>query len=265
MATVQDVIGDYTPLSNNVVRKLKLVRGAIVCKIFFTSNLEDRVCRMGQTRIAKELGLEVSTVSKGLKWLVDKKYIEQTKEHTPTEPAHYRCTKRFYQLAKGIDLINPTIDVINTPIDLINQEEELKEELKENKSKTDFLEHIVTLTGKVNEDSATNPEDQWFEYSNKLIKDYTTRRGGYPNADEKKALSDLAAEPEFDFSIWDRAFTQSSLNWSGNGKVPLARIIEVYRVDGDYKRWQNQTYPQSGKQTGPNIQTINGRTTLVIS
>lgn len=131
MTTTQDVIGDFTPLSNNVVRKLKLVRGAIACKIFFTSNLEDRICRMGQTRIANELGLEVSTVSKGLKWLVDSKYIEQTKEHTPTDAAHYRCTKKFYKLAKGIDLINPPIDLINTPIDLINQEEDSEEELKE--------------------------------------------------------------------------------------------------------------------------------------
>lgn len=138
MTTIQDVIGDYTPLSNKVVRELKLIRGALVCKIFYTSNLQDRVCRMGLTRIADDLGIDPSTASKNIDWLVENGYIDRIKAHTTTEPAHYRCTQKFYNLARGIDLINPPIDLINTPIDnvntpidLINQEEESKEEIKE--------------------------------------------------------------------------------------------------------------------------------------
>ena len=131
MTTIQDVIGDYTPLSNNVLKVLKLVRGAIACKIFFTSNLDDRVCRMGLTRISDDLGIDSSTASKNLKWLVTNGYVELVKEHTPTEPAHYRCTQLFYDIAKGVDLINRGVDKVNRGVDLINQKEEIKEEIKE--------------------------------------------------------------------------------------------------------------------------------------
>jgi hypothetical protein len=132
MTTVQDIIGDYTPLANRVVKKLKLVRGAILCKIFYTSNLRDRVCRMGLTRISNDLGINHSTASKNIAWLVNNGYVEHIRQHTTTEPAHYRCTQKFYDLAKGIDLINTPVDLINTPVDLINQEEETKIESKDN-------------------------------------------------------------------------------------------------------------------------------------
>ena len=124
MSTIQDVIGDYTPLSNNVVKVLKLIKGAVACKIFFTSNLEDRICRMGLTRIANELGIDRSTASKSITALVKEEYVERVKDSTPTTPAHYRCTQKFYDLAGGVD-------VINRGVDYINQEEEVKEEVKE--------------------------------------------------------------------------------------------------------------------------------------
>ena len=152
MTTIQDVIGDYTPLSNKIVKELKLIRGALACKIFYTSNLNDRVCRMGLRRIADDLGIDFTTASKNIDWLVSNEYLERVKEHTPTEPAHYRCTQKFYDLAKGVDLINTGVDVVNTGVDLINKEEEIKEERKERVGKKPHtipaLKIFVEVTGK---------------------------------------------------------------------------------------------------------------------
>jgi len=133
MTTIQDVIGDYTPLSNNVVCHLKLIRGALACKIFFTSNLNDRVCRMGLRRIADDLGIDFTTASKNIEWLVENGYIERVKEAHGTQPAHYRCTQQFYDLAQGNDLVliksTLSVDHINASVDLINKEED-KEDKK---------------------------------------------------------------------------------------------------------------------------------------
>lgn len=134
--TIQDVLGNHTPVSNSVVMSIGLVKGAVACKIFYTSNLNDRVCRMGLTRLAKELGIEKSTASKTIKWLQKEGYIDQVKAFTHTEPAHYRCTQKFYDLAGGVDLINTPVDDINTPVDLINQEKESEKESKKESTTT---------------------------------------------------------------------------------------------------------------------------------
>lgn len=131
MTTIQDVIGDYTPLSNKIVKKLKLTRGALACKIFYTSNLRDRICRMGLKRIADELGIDDTTASKGIKWLVENEYIEQVKAPDNRHPGHYRCTQKFYDLSARVDIINSRVDYINSRVDYINQEEDIKEESKE--------------------------------------------------------------------------------------------------------------------------------------
>jgi DnaD/phage-associated family protein len=164
MATIRDVIGDFTPLSNNVVKKLNIIRGALACKIFYTSNLNDRVCRMGLRHIADELGIDHSTASKNIEWLVTSGYIDRVKEHTPLDPAHYRCTQLFYDLAKGgvdvvnrgvdvvnrgvdvvnrgVDVVNRGVDVVYRGVDVVNKEEDLKEDLKEKTTTngSDFLD-----------------------------------------------------------------------------------------------------------------------------
>jgi len=87
MTTLQDVLGDYTPLSNNVVKELKLVKGALACKIFYTSGLKDRVCRMGLTRIADNLGIDRAAASRNINWLVNTIILTACrKRRTPRQP-----------------------------------------------------------------------------------------------------------------------------------------------------------------------------------
>jgi len=244
MSTIQDVIGNHTPLSNNIVKKLKLVRGAIACKIFFTSNLSDRVCRMGLTRLAEELGIDPTTASKNIKWLVENDYIEIVKDHTPTDPAHYRCTDQFYLVAQGIDVINRGVDLINRGVDLINQEEESKEEKNNN---NDYVN--LVMRHKTGKEQIAEPTDfqKHFGYRDEFLKAYNKQTGDTPIPAIKQQIISLAQEDNACLETWDHSLEVAITNWSGHSKVPpLARIISIYRHGGDYEAWKQSEY---GPQT----------------
>ena len=70
------------------------------------------------------------------------------------------------------------------------------------------LEDIVNRQSLINEDTAPNPKDQWFEYSDKFIRLFQDKTGRYPNEDEKTAISDLAAEPSANPATWEKALSE---------------------------------------------------------
>lgn len=238
MSTIQDIIGNHTPLSNNIVKELKLVRGAIACKIFFTSNLKDRVCRMGLTRLASELGIDSTTASKNIKWLIENEYVELVKDHTATDPAHYRCTDKFYLVAQGIDVINRGVDLINRGVDLINQEEELKEDKK--KDYTDLI-----FSHQSGQEAVGQPNDfqKHFGYRDEFLSVYNQLTGEIPNPTKKQQIIDISQEPSADVDIWRASIESAIMNWSGHSHTPpLARIIAVYRFGGNYESWKHNEY-----------------------
>jgi len=262
MTTIRDVLGNHTPLSNNVVQVIGLVKGAVACKIFYTSSLRDRVCRMGQTRLARELGIDKSTASKAIKWLMEMDYIEKVKEYTPTEPAQYICTQKFYDLAEGIDLINTPIDqinapvdLINTPVDLINQEKESKEDSKkERKHPSDFLEHAVLLSEQDESEGAwiePSAADTFFgKHRDAVINIYETVVGRTPVGAQKEALIDLALDLDrFQPDTFETFFRAYIIG----GRYPY----DIDRIKQEYIYFLDHGYdlppPQWHKETLTNV------------
>lgn len=122
------------------------------------------------------------------------------------------------------------------------------EEAPPDKVVGDYLTDVVSMQGKVKETTATDPVDQWFVYRNKFLETFKRRIGRYPDETEKETITDLAAEAKADPEVWDKSFRVSILNWSGNNKPPLARVIEVYRCGADYEKWRQKKY--SGDSVG---------------
>ena len=135
MSTNQQFFNDSTPLNKHIVKELGLVRGAVACKIIYASNLRDGVCRMGQKRIADELGIDKSTVSKSIKWLMDKGYLNLLLSASDSHPAHIRPSDRLMKLLGGdditppvdkvtppVDKVTPPVDKVNPPVDKVNQD-----------------------------------------------------------------------------------------------------------------------------------------------
>jgi len=131
-STTQDFFHDSTPLNKNIVRELGLMKGAVACKIIYASNLRDSVCKMGQSRIADELGIDKSTVSKTIKWLLENDYFCQLQEPTDTTPAHIKPSEKLMSLLDTVDVINPPVDNVNPPVDNVNQ----NKNTNKNKDKT---------------------------------------------------------------------------------------------------------------------------------
>ena len=148
MTLYSDLYGNFTPVFNSVVsaliqegdkkpKVLGWVRGGVLCKIFLATNLRDKVCRMGQARIAREMGLDRTTVQKQIKWAVAAGLVVVSTPPTPKDPAELILSPIFYDLAAGQaittargDLITPPGDLITPPGDLITQEEDQEEDQK---------------------------------------------------------------------------------------------------------------------------------------
>lgn len=162
MTTIGDILSPYIPFSERLAafdvygKKVGATRGLVFCKVFFASNLKDRVCRMGQTRIARSISMDKSTVSRSLAWGVEHGFLELVKESTPTAPAHYRCTELFYAAASGefdnlLDSLgvaprNRVLQDATGGVAPRNQEEELKEDLEEKDADSNSFESLFGVS-----------------------------------------------------------------------------------------------------------------------
>lgn len=119
----------------------------------------------------------------------------------------------------------------------------------EEKGDSDFLEDIVTHNGKTSEATAPNPDDQWFNYSDKFIKIFHHKTKRYPNEDEKELISEYAATGGVTPEQWEQALSECNLHYTGQ-RVPVPRVIEVCRAGGTYETFKAQKWPDDTKQTG---------------
>lgn len=135
---------------------------------------------------------------------------------------------------------------VNKETHIETQKETQKDANKKKLSSSDpdYLNDIVTLQGKVSESTAPNQRDRHFGYSAEFVKVYHGLTGQYPNSVEKDTITDLGFEESASVKIWQQSIRQAVLNWSGNSKVPLARIIEVYQAGGTWAGWKAKTYPK---------------------
>lgn len=106
----------------------------------------------------------------------------------------------------------------------------------------DYLDTVVGSIGKVSEQTAENPEDQYWVYRDKFINTYSNLTGDHPDKVKKDAIIELVQSPLADLAKWERSIRVCMLNYTGRGIPPMARIIEVYNINGNYEAWRQQTY-----------------------
>lgn len=117
MTTLNDYSKGSYPANKHVIKELGAVRGHLLCRIYWATNLKDGVCRMGITRLGDEIGFDRSTVSRAANSLVKDGYILKVKnaDQKNGEPPHYKVTDKFFALIP-IEEDNTPVAQDNTPL-----------------------------------------------------------------------------------------------------------------------------------------------------
>lgn len=82
-----------------------------------------------------------------------------------------------------------------------------------------------------------------------IYKDQTYSRLSKP---EKTAIENLADNPAASIENWKVSIADCLMNWSGNGKCPLSRVIEVYESGLTYQLFMAKKYPKNGNGASKN-------------
>lgn len=185
-------------------------------------------------------------------WLVTKFADRQTAVSDADRMKEYRKRKRLDQFSTPEPKKEPVTDPlpssdngVTLPVTKRNTDTDIDKEERENHAHardplTDTLELQGTLTDKGN----GIPQDQYFEYSEELLAIYQEMTGKYPDQiikDQIPQLEKAGITPE----VWRLAWEECKLNWTGNGKVSIARVIEVSKCGGTWEKWRQSTYPDS--------------------
>lgn len=161
-----------------------------------------------------------------------------TQELVPSEDGIPETGRGGYQiLVGGVPEIG-TKERIN--IDINRQEEESPPPIHE-----DYLGDVLNGQGKVSEQSASNPDDQWFEYRDKALKAFPGDWGRTPEEKEikKNLISGFVANtPDFSPDHW--AFVIQDSIGHGVGSNNISRFIEVYPFK-NYEDYLSRKYPKS--------------------
>jgi len=192
-------------------------------------------------------------VRDGLKVLLDKRYI--SKRNNPKyqwdRTLQYRVNISIVQNALNNDSIRDISPMEDEPVthqfDTGNGAlPEITTQIStERVTPPDFLDNVLNQQGAVNESTAPNPQEQWFEYSDKALKIFQQKLARYLNEDEKTQISTLASEANFSLDRWEQSLTECNLNYSGH-RVPISRVIEVYQAGGTWAGWQKWMAKQNG-------------------
>jgi hypothetical protein len=132
---------------------------------------------------------------------------------------------------------NPPLHVTESP-----------ETTTEKKPGKDPVFDIFNLQGQEHsENSAANPEDQYWHYRDKFLEIWQDSGRGYPKITAKEEIIDLSSEPDADPALWEKSIKEADMNFAGKGQPSLNRIINVYRSGGDYKAAMAIEFPETDK------------------
>lgn len=121
-----------------------------------------------------------------------------------------------------------------------------REEAAPENFKRDYLTDVFLSQGKASEQTAANPDDQYWVYRDGFKNVFQQTMERYPNQIEADEIIKLSQEPGASLDRWQSSLRECILNWTGNNSPPLARIIEVYRCGGNYEQWRQKKYPDPG-------------------
>jgi hypothetical protein len=127
-------------------------------------------------------------------------------------------------------------------------QEREKEETSTHPLNADYLTDVFSKQGEVSETTGNNPEDQYWNYRDEFLNTYQEMTGAYPDSVTKSEIIRLAETGKITPKMWRESWRQTKINWTGNGKIPLARVIEVCEQGGgDYEKWRSWKYPTNGQ------------------
>jgi hypothetical protein len=199
--------------------------------------------RQNGTRIDNGTGLTKNAVKDGINRAIEHGFIDAW-----VDASDAGRIKKYYRLSEvtpqdddkiGGQSLTPgwsEVDPGGSEVDPRTEKETQETNLREN-THPDFLDDVFEKQDTVNENTAPNPQEQWFEYSSKALKIFQQKLARYPNEDEKTQISALVDEIDFSMRRWKQSLSECNLNYSGQ-KCPLTRVIEVYRAGGTWTDWQ---------------------------
>jgi hypothetical protein len=189
-------------------------------------------------------------------WLVTKFADRQAAVSDADRMKEYRNRKRASQFSTLEPEKEPVTEPlpdgnkpVTNPVTKRNTDTDKDKEERDNRARAhvrDPLTDALKLQGTVDLDNGKGiPEDQYFEYRDEFLAIYREMTGEYPDLvvkDEIPKLVEAGATPE----SWRESWRQCKLKWTGKGKVPVDRVIEVCsKFGGDYEKWRRSTFPDN--------------------
>src|SRR3972149_938975 len=205
--------------------------------------------RRDGSRLDKGTGLSSNAVKDGIKRAIKHGFIEVDEDASDEAriKKYYRLSEVDPQQKPGGQKLTPwesEVDPLPSEVDPRTEKETEETNSREN-TPPDFLDNVFNQQDTVSESTAPNPQEQWFEYSDKALKIFQQKLARYLNEDEKTQISTLASEANFSLDRWEQSLTECNLNYSGH-RVPISRVIEVYQAGGTWAGWQKWMAKQNG-------------------
>jgi len=210
---------------------------------------------LSYSQIMEGTGIKSSaTVRQALVELLDKSCpcIKQTKAGDKWTAAKYCLnTALEIEVENGAALeikVEPALESKDTKQRSKTKRKQREGETPARDYLTDVLEHQQNNNHAGVADPSSDPE-RWLQYRDQALAAYRELTSLYPdNAVGKPAISDLAAEPDFDMARWRQAISTCRLGGVRPGNI--ACMIDAYRAGGDYSKMHQPIGPRRGKGNG---------------
>lgn len=275
----------YTPIFDSLFsidKKINLTDVAIFGAVWRFSQGKLKKCTASPDKIGERVGVSPNTARASLKKLCSLGLLKDLTPSANSKAHEYLPTSKALEILgkkpeEETPILNERVPEIGTQelaissnrvpeigtlgyqklvggVPEIGTKDSIKRDIeeRENAQVQDYLTTVVEQQGKVTGKTDSNPEDQYFEYRDEFLATYRDMTGQYPEPlikDEISKLIETGATP----AVWLESWRQCKLNWSGKNKVPLARVIEVCKLGGDYEKWRKSKYPEesNGRDSPP--------------
>jgi len=185
-------------------------------------------------------------------------WVTEIYERKEMNPDNLRCIQNVNVEDVSVKSVNiedgSHIDITNPAITnpAITERENTPPQKLNGKATVDPIAHLLAAAQRgVSEDSAPNPDDQWFVYRNEMEKSYTKFLRRPLAADDKDDIVDYCEKyPQDTPADFDKVLTECRHNWTGGGHCPWSRIEAVRGAGGTWAQWKERTYPQADNGNG---------------
>lgn len=265
-----DYSRDSYPANKHILQAVGGVKGHLLCRIFWATNLKDGVCRMGLTRLGAEIGFNRSTVSRNEKLLIDEGYIKEVKPADPAsgQPAHYQVTQKFYDLLPVTDTVTdrnipvaqrntPPLQSATPPVAQCNKDIEFPDIELLDIENSEATPQPPTLKSKkpvkVKIEQPPKPE---------AVKVYKSVLCRWPNKALDNLIGDTVGNEPEALILWENVVRGwIATGWNPGNVKGMLDFFSKGEIPGTYKKESNTNGNKtfgSGKPNGENRKSSNG-------